>query len=216
MTAQEQLHVRRSLEFLKDDIIHTRAGFHRDSSDYGQASGVAGIACRTEKALWANQCRRGDSVGHWTPSLHQRRLIGTRQLGKAVQKNHHIPSILHQPLGAFQHRFAHAGLRIGRIGEGGGEYFRIHRFADFRHFFRSNVNQQHQHFRVGIIALDGTRDVPKHQQPSAVRRRDDHRALSKSDGSNQVHEPNGHILVILLAFQHNAPVGIDRHQLVKG
>ncbi len=82
-----------------------------------------------------------------------------------------------------------------------------------RHFFRTLVDQQYDHFDIGVIDADGVGKFLQQHRLARAGRRDDEPTLALADGRHQVRNPHPHL--VLCGLQNNALFGVQRRQVAE-
>src|SRR5262249_15954566 len=92
-------------------------------------------------------------------------------------------------------------------------HLRFHAATKSRDFLRTLVDEQDHDHDLGMVLLDGARDVLQDRRLAGFGRRDDQAALALADGRNQLHgtcrEDVG------LGLERDAPEGIDARPLLQ-
>src|ERR1700722_12243476 len=138
---QVQLHVTRSLEFLKNDFIHSALRVHQGSRQDCQAASFLAIPGGPEKALWFKQSLRFNATGHDAPFTWLECVITACQPGDTVQKDDDIFLEFDETLCAFAYQLRHLDMARRVFIKGGAENFTIEALPKVRHLFRAFVYQ---------------------------------------------------------------------------
>src|SRR5690606_33180035 len=104
---------------------------------------------------------------------------------------------LDQPLGFFDDHLGHLDVAGGGFIEGGGDDLAAHRALHFSDFFRTLVDQQDDHYGVGIIGGDGMRDVLHHHGLARFGAGHDEGALAFAQRREDVEDASGDVLFAL-------------------
>ena len=99
--------------------------------------------------------------------------------------------------------------------ERGVKHVRADGAPDIRDLLRPLVNQQNHQLDIRVIFLDGAGDFLQEDRLARFRRRDDPRALAKTDGRDKIHQPHGRVSRLAFPLQRQPPVGVNRRQRIK-
>ena len=113
-----QLHIAGAFEFLKNNIIHTAAGFDQCRGNDGQTTMIFDIAGRSEKAFGFVQCRRIDTTGQDFTTVRLKCVVSPCQAGDAVKQDNHIFAIFDHAFGFFNNHFCDLGVTFRRFIKG--------------------------------------------------------------------------------------------------
>ena len=159
LAVKDKLHVSGSLKLLVYHIIHTAAGIYQRSSQNCQAAAFPHIPGSSEKPLRHMQRGRIKTAGQSTPAGRNYQVIGSCQTGNAVQKNHHILSVLHQTLRPLNHHFRYTLVMIRKLVKSRINHFHIMPFnglLNIGNLLGTFVNQENNQMHLRIISLNGS------------------------------------------------------------
>ena len=211
---EHELHVARALEFLKDVVVHARAGVDEGGGQDGERAafledaGVAEEATRHFHGAAVHAARqRSAAVPHAL-------VVGPGQTRDAVEQHEHLLAPLREAFGSFHDELGRAHV-AGRVAVGtAGHHFAANRPAHLRDLFGPLVDEQHDEVHLRMIRGDGLGDVVQEDGLAGARRRHDQAPLPLADRRQQVHDPRRHRL--LARFQNDALVRVDRREVVEG
>ena len=156
---QMNFHVSGTLELFKDHLIHLAAGIHQSRRNDRQASPLFQIPRRSEKSLRFVQRIGIHTPGENLSAVRLHRVIGPRQTGDAIQKDHHIRSLLRQTLRPLNHHLRNMHMSIRGFIKGRANHLPLDRPSHIRHLFRALINQKHDQMGLRIIRRDGIGDL---------------------------------------------------------
>ena len=120
LAIQDELHIARSLEFLKDKIIHAAVGINKRGCHDGERTCLLGIARGGEELAWYLHSAGIHTAAHRATSSSLGIVEGTPDAGEGVHEHKNILALLNEPLGAIHGDLRDAGVaaEIAVIGTG--------------------------------------------------------------------------------------------------
>ena len=211
---QPDLPVTRSLELLEDDLVHPGPGLHERAGDDRQRPALFQVPGSPEEPLRGVQGGGVHPSGQDSSGRRCGQVVGAGQPGDRVQEDGHVPTLFDQPLRPFQDQLGHLRVLVGGLVEGRVHDLRGgHRPLPVRDLLGSFVDQEDHHVDVRVVLDQPAGDLLQHGGLAGLRRGHDHPSLALSDGSDQVDDPLGDALRVVL--EPDALIGEQRRQLVE-
>jgi len=214
---EDDFAVARSLKFLEDKLIHSRAGIYQARRDDGGGTSVFNFARKPEESAWDFQNAGFQSAAH---------SLATRCASPAapvVESPAHSRETVDQQdnfFAAFQlrldmgeHQFGEIGVLVGTVVARTGHYFgSFHGPAKVGDFLGPLIHQQHDNTAFRGTLPNRLDDLFQENGLSRFGRRNDQLASALADWRNEVDDTHA---LLAGSAQVKSFVRIDGHQIGK-
>src|SRR5215212_4152533 len=214
LAVEPELHVARALELLEDDLVHPAPRLDQRGRHDRQRAAVLDVPGRPEELLRGVKRRRVDAAGEDASRGRGREVVGPRKPGYAVEQDHHVFTLLDEPLDPFQDEFRHRYVVLGGLVEGRGDDRGLaHAPLPVGDLLRALVGQEDEELGLRIVHRDALRYLLEDRGLTGLRRRDDETTLTLAYGGHEVYNAWGY--VVRLPLQAQPLVRVKRREVVE-
>src|SRR5262245_24917988 len=213
---EHDFRVTRALELFEDHFVHAAAGIDQRGGDDGERAAFLDVARGAEEALRPLQRVRVHAAGQNLARRGHDGVVGATQSRDRVEQDNDVALVLDQAFGFLDHHLGDLHVARGRLVEGRGDHFALHRALHVGHFFRPLVDEQHDEVALGVIGRDRMGDVLENDRLAGTRLRHDQTALAFAERGHDVDDASRQIFVGRLFDLHLQPlIRVERRQIVE-
>jgi len=162
------LHVSGALEFLINDLVHSRTGLDERGGNDGQRPALFDVSCSAEESLWPMQGIGINTTGENLARSGHHGVVGAGQSGDGVEKNHDIFLVLDQALGLLNDHLGHLNMPGGGLIEGGCNHLTAHRALHLGDLLGALVDEQYDQGDLWMVGGDGMGNGLHHHRLAAL------------------------------------------------
>ena len=160
------------------------------------------------------QCIGVHTTGKNLAGSRRYSVVCTGQTGNGVEEDDNIVSAFYQSLGFFQYDSGDLHVAFCRFVEGRSDDFCVDAACHVGYFFRTFVNEQHDHVDFRMVGCNGVGNVLHQDGLTGFGLCHDKRTLSFTDRSEQVYDTCREIVVVSFT-ELELFVGEKRSQVIK-
>ena len=198
VAAEDHFGVAGPFELFEDHLVHPAAGLDEGSADDGEAAALLYVSSSPEEPLGLLQRTGLDPPGEDLTAGGDHGVVSPGEAGDAVEQYDDVVFVLHQSLGPFDDHLGHLDVPLRGLVKGGADDLARDRALHVRHLLGALVDEEDYQVHLIVVGHDGVSYGLEEHRLSGSRRGDDQTSLPLTYGGQEVHDPGGVVLWVVL------------------